>query len=251
LIAAGSSKWFKRVFAHYNENYLLRRHFQAFQLSGEIDPALQGQPVLYVMNHSSWWDGMVVYHVIANASKREHYMMMDEEQMKRYRFFRKIGAFSIDKKSSRAIVASLHYSESLLNQGHGVWLFPQGDIEHLERRPLRFQTGAGYLLERCPETIVQPVTAYYSLGLHQKAEVSLLFGEPMHRAWQQLGRKTITTMLESTLEDQLNQHRNAVISAARGELAEYRSMLKAKRSTNEVFDAWMNGVTRWKSFFGR
>lgn len=103
-------------------------------------------------------------------------------------------------------------------------------------------------MERCPGTIVQPVTAYYSLGLHQKAEVSLQFGKPIHRAWQQLGRKTITTMLESALEDQLNEHRLAVIAAARGELAEYRSMLKAKRSTNEVFDAWMNGVTRWKSF---
>lgn len=156
MIASDSSKWFKRIFAQYNENYLLRRHFHSFQLSGEIDPAPQGQPVLYLMNHSSWWDGMVVYHAIANASAREHYMMMDEEQMKRYRFFRKIGAFSIDKKSSRAIVASLRYSESLLNQGYGVWLFPQGDIEHLERRPLRFQTARAIYWSAVRERLFSP-----------------------------------------------------------------------------------------------
>jgi len=251
LIASDSSKWFKRVFAKYNENYLLKRHFHAIRMNGQIDPAPRGQPVLYIMNHSSWWDGMVVYHVIANASSREHYMMMDEEQMSRYRFFRKIGAFSIDKKSRRGMVASLRYSENLLNQGEGVWLFPQGDIYHLERRPLRFQSGAGYLLERCPETIVQPVTVYYFLGVHQKAEASLIFGDPVRGEWAQLGRKQITTTLESVLENQLNDHRGQAIAACGAELTESRSMLKAKRSTNEVFDAWKSGVTRWKSFFGR
>ncbi|MCY9697078.1 lysophospholipid acyltransferase family protein [Paenibacillus alginolyticus] len=251
MIASDTSRWFKWVFSHYNERYLLQRQFHAIDMLGDIDPAPQGRPVLYMMNHSSWWDGLIVYHAIVRDSSREHFMMMDERQMSRYRFFRKIGAFSIDKTSNRGLIESLHYSEQLLKQGHGVWLFPQGDIQHLEHRPLQFQNGIGYLLERCPEAIVQPVTAYYSLGLHHKADVSLLFGSHIQQDWLIENRKHRTARLRSRLEQQLNDHRDLVIDANGEAIVGARSLLQTTRSTNEKYDAWKNGVAKWTSFFGR
>ncbi|GFZ79387.1 glycerol acyltransferase [Paenibacillus marchantiophytorum] len=251
MIASDTSRWFKWLFSHYNERYLLQRHFHAIDTVGDIDPAPPGRPVLYMMNHSSWWDGLIVYQAIVRASKREHFMMMDEKQMSRYRFFRKIGAFSIDKSSYRGVIESLHYSEQLLKQGHSVWLFPQGDIQHLEHRPLQFQNGIGYLLERCPEAIVQPVTAYYSLGLHQKAEVSLLFGMQIEHDWLLESRKLRNAMLRARLEQQLDDHRNLVIRTNGGAIVGARSLLQTTRSTNEKYDAWKNGVAKWTSFFGR
>ncbi|MEI7024184.1 lysophospholipid acyltransferase family protein [Paenibacillus sp. y28] len=251
MIVADTSRWFKWLFRHYNEKYLLQRYFHGIELIGELDPAPPGQPVIYMMNHSSWWDGLIVFHAVMRASSREHFMMMDEAQMSRYRFFRKIGAFSIDKTSTHGIRESLQYSEQLLKSGHGIWLFPQGDIKPLEQRPLQFQSGLGYLLRRNPEVIVQPVTAYYSLGLHQKAEVSLMCGPPMLDNELQVDRRHISNVLQSKLERQLDAHRQLVIVASGDRLTGAKSLIPTRRSINERFDAWRNGVAKWTSFFGR
>ncbi|MBD2848232.1 lysophospholipid acyltransferase family protein [Paenibacillus sp. IB182496] len=245
------SPLFSRVFARYNERCLLRRHFHTVGLRGTLDPAPQGQPVLYVMNHSSWWDGLVLYQAFRRASTRRHYVLMDEAQLARYRFFGRLGAIPIDRASARASLRSLDAAAELLREGSGVWLFPQGEIRHLEERPLAFRTGAGYLMERCPTVLVQPATIYYSHGLHQKADVSLWLGEPLYGDWPQLGRKPAAQRIQDILEAQLDAHRAQVVAAAGGPPAHFNPLLAPGRSTSEAFDAFKKGVARWSSFFGR
>ena len=65
--------------------------------------------------------------------------MMDEPGLKQYPFFRKLGAFSINREQPKEIVQSLRYSKKLIDQNMPVWLFPQGEIQHQEIRPLEFQ----------------------------------------------------------------------------------------------------------------
>ena len=45
--------------------------------------------------------------------------MMLEKQLSKYRFFSKIGAYSIEPNSPKGILKSLGYTVSLLRQGHG------------------------------------------------------------------------------------------------------------------------------------
>ncbi|WP_461671298.1 lysophospholipid acyltransferase family protein, partial [Mycobacterium tuberculosis] len=137
---------FMRLFAQYNERYLLPRYLHGAAVRGAMYDGGRGRPALFIMNHCSWWDGMLVFLAITRLSgyEREHYVMMDEKQLKKFRFFRRLGAFSVDKSSQRGILQSLRYAEEKLKAGHNVWLFPQGDIRHLEARPLQFQSGTGY-----------------------------------------------------------------------------------------------------------
>lgn len=134
MIRAVKSKPFNRIFALYNHYYLLRRRFRSFTLSGSLDPLLPhtgspiepDQPVIYFMNHSSWWDGLLLYHASQQTSRGDHYVMMEEEQLRRYAFFRKLGAYSINKENASGIRTSLQYSTKLLHSGKGSGSFPKG-----------------------------------------------------------------------------------------------------------------------------
>lgn len=253
MIPAAKSSWFENVFSFYNERYLLKKQFHAIAARGNIDAVSQGKPVLYVMNHSSWWDGLLVYAVVRKLSRRGHFMMMDEKQLKQFRFFRRIGAFSVDKTSAKGVLASLRYAERLLKEGSGVWIFPQGDIRHLEERPLAFQDGAGYLLSRVPESAVVPVTAYYTVGGHQKAEAGLWIGdviEPKERAG--FNRNETSELLRERVQTQLDKHRSMAIRAGRGEqMPEFVPLIEANNDTSERFIRMKRGAGKWRSFFGR
>lgn len=254
IIPAEPSKRFNSLFLRYTEHYLLRRSFRSLSVRGHVEPqvAAAGEyPVLYVMNHSSWWDGLLLYYVAQRQSKRWHYAMMDEAQLRRYRFFRKLGAFSIDKSSARAGLESLHYTAGLLEQNGRVWMFPQGGIYHLEHRPLAFQSGIGVVLERCPRAIAVPVSAYYSISPHQQPDITLWFGEPIAEAWDTMPRKTVAALLCGRLEAQLDEHRGMAVAANGERLPGFEHLYAPGRSTSERFDVFKRKVSLWKSYFGQ
>ncbi|MFS0727322.1 lysophospholipid acyltransferase family protein [Paenibacillus sp. 1P07SE] len=250
MIKALKSPSFDRLFFFYNKYYLLRRHFHFIGLKGDLDAGTHAGGRLYVMNHSSWWDGMIIYHAFRTCSTGDHYVMMDEKQMRSFSFFRKLGVFSIDKSHPRGIVSSLRYAQALLEKGKRVWMFPQGDIRHLEQRPLEFQSGIGYLLERCPMTEVMPVTAYYSMYHHQKAEATLTAGSPLWQDWSALGKRRATAWVQEVLEGQLQTHRSRCVHGPPQLTVDFRPLLTGGRSTSEVFLSMKKKVGAWKSFFG-
>lgn len=69
------------------------------------------------MNHSSWWDGLLAYHAAGKLPGKRHYFMMEEEQLRKYAFFRKLGAYSINPGSPGDARASLRYTAGLLEAG--------------------------------------------------------------------------------------------------------------------------------------
>ncbi|WP_051217615.1 lysophospholipid acyltransferase family protein [Paenibacillus assamensis] len=251
MLYAEPSKLFHRLFRWYTEHYLIKRHFHHVGLRDEgAFQSLEG-PVLFIMNHCSWWDGLMVYYAVQHDTSRWHYMMMDHEQMSKYRFFRKVGAFSIHKSSIRGILQSLTHSVSLLERGQRVWIFPQGDIYHAEARPLHFQRGAAHILRRVPRTTVVPVTIYYSMCHYQKPGATLLFGTPMSDAWDTMVQTAITERLQQRLERQLDKHRLEVMQAGGADVPGFGALYAPPLSTDQQFERYKRGIGRWKSFFGR
>ncbi|MCD1261026.1 lysophospholipid acyltransferase family protein [Paenibacillus athensensis] len=238
MIEAHKRPGFEAVFRLYNRHYLLRRHFHSLTVLGDVDP-VESRPAVYVMNHCSWWDGLLVYEAVSRLSARAHFMMMEEQQLAKYAFFRKIGAFSIRKTSPSGIRDSLQYARGLLEQGHSVWIFPQGDIEHIDKRPLGFHSGTGLLLALCPYALAVPVSLYLMFGLHQKPEASLRFGEPLALDWAALGRKAAVQALEDAVTDQLERQRAQAIAGEPTQLAgDATALLRPGRSVSDTFDRW-------------
>ncbi|NMO97055.1 lysophospholipid acyltransferase family protein [Paenibacillus lemnae] len=249
MLEARKSKAFDSLFYRYNKHYLLQRHFQQVSFRGSLDPMELDRPILYMMNHSSWWDGLLAYHVLRTLSSGDHYFMMDERQLSRYRFFQKLGAFSIQKDSARGIIKSLDYASKLLDEDKRVWIYPQGDIYHADVRPLVFQPGIGYLLSRYPSPAVISVTMVSSLIRHQKPEISLWASNPLIEDWLGMGRKQSAVMLSAVMEQQLNEHKALVTQEQCDPSTGFIPTLRAGQNTSEVFDGFQRRLSRWKCFF--
>lgn len=167
MIAAKKSALFERAFRFY----LLPSINRSFShLYGKGITPLKG-PSLIISNHSSWWDGLLFFFLNHHVWKLDAHIMMHERGLKQFPFFRLLGGFSIDRENPKDILASLRYAEQLLKEGKTVILFPQGDEFHLETRPLQFNTGVLYLLQKCPHVPLIPVRFYYSMRREKRPEV--------------------------------------------------------------------------------
>lgn len=126
--------------------WLLKRHFKSIRLIGE--PPERHLPVLMIGNHFSWWDGFLQYRINKNYFQRRFHVMMLEEQLRRYPFLQKVGAFSIQKKSRDIIKSLRHCIDILQDSNNMLLLFPQGEIQTMHTRRYKFESGLDFILNR-------------------------------------------------------------------------------------------------------
>ncbi|WP_033541872.1 lysophospholipid acyltransferase family protein [Planococcus sp. CAU13] len=210
MIEAKKSRLFEKGFGIYLLP-LLRKSFSHLLASNVRE--IPRRPVIFIANHSSWWDGLLFFQLNHKIWKHDIHMMMHEKNLKNYIFFRYLGAFSIDRQNPKNIIRSLQYTEELLNAGKSVVLFPQGDEFHQEIRPLAFHSGIGYLLEKHPDIPVVPITFYYSFRHEQKPEVWIRQGEVLSiNEIPGETRKEKSSSLQQILTSQLDGLREEVIA---------------------------------------
>jgi hypothetical protein len=153
MIAARHQAWAERLFFAYLKG-LLRRSFHRLSLFGELPPLDRERPLLIVPNHGTWWDGFFVYILNRLLFGRKLYLMMLEEQLSRYRFFRRVGAFGIRPGRPHEVLEALRYSaEVLRDPGNALCLFPQGVLRYHALRPLGFQRGLERILGLCHTSV--------------------------------------------------------------------------------------------------
>jgi hypothetical protein len=147
MTPARHSPWADRIFLPYILRQF-RKIFHGLYFLGpvpEFDPAL---PLLITPNHSTWWDGFFFYILNKRVWKRKGYLMMLEEQLSKYRFFSRIGAFGIEPGLARKSYEALKYSADVLrDRANALCIFPQGVLRYAGVRPLEFQRGVGYILK--------------------------------------------------------------------------------------------------------
>lgn len=154
---------------------MLKRHFRRIRLIGKVPE--RNVPILMIANHFSWWDGFLQYQINKNNLHRRFHVMMLEEQLQKYRFLRRVGAFSI-KKNSRGIVESLkHCVDILQDPANILLLFPQGQIQTMHTRDFKFEKGLEFILAR-----VDKVQVVFNINLvdyfsDKKPELSIYFEE--------------------------------------------------------------------------
>jgi hypothetical protein len=106
--------------------------------------------------------------------------MMLEEQLNRYRFFQKVGAYSINPHLSTSIIEAVRYTQDILkNPNHFVILYPQGDIEPFEKRPLTLKKGLQLFIKATPTAQVLPVGFRIQYYNQKHPSVIVRFGESL------------------------------------------------------------------------
>ena len=133
--------------------FLLKRNFNSVSINGEFKD--NGNSVLVIANHISWWDGFWIMLLNLKFIKRKFHFMMLEEQLRKHWYFQYLGGYSI-KKKTRGIIESINYTTELLKQqGNIVIMFPQGQIHSMYNNTIVFEKGIERIIKNTsPETQV-------------------------------------------------------------------------------------------------
>ncbi|MEJ2052909.1 MAG: lysophospholipid acyltransferase family protein [Calditrichaceae bacterium] len=147
-----SHKWTAEKIFHTYVYRLLRKHFTSITLFDEfpeIDPIL---PTLLIPNHNTWWDGFFIYFLNDRIIKQKIYLMMFEQQLKRYPFFSQVGAYGIYPENPKAALTSLKYTLEILNEPASpkslVCIFPQGELQPWHPKGLKFKPGIEWIIRK-------------------------------------------------------------------------------------------------------
>lgn len=145
MIRAERKKWALFVFNLYLER-LLKKYFNDFRLLNSLPSISSEKSLIVAPNHFSWWDGFFIYFLLKKKTNKKVFIMMLENQLRRYWFFQKIGCFSTNPENKQSTVSTLKYTLELLKEPDNcVVIFPQGEIEPFETNSLKYNKGIEFL----------------------------------------------------------------------------------------------------------
>jgi 1-acyl-sn-glycerol-3-phosphate acyltransferase len=152
-----------------------RSAFRGLWVRGVL-PTGESARLVYV-NHSNWWDGFVL-HQLGQTAGWDAYCLMEEKNLRRYRFLSRIGAFSIRPGDAASSLESLRYARELMRQPRAaVCLFPEGELRPFGVLPLRLQRGVE-LLAKAGKRECVPVALRYAFFEHERPDVLVEVGTP-------------------------------------------------------------------------
>lgn len=100
---------------------------------------------------------------------------MLEDQLRKYHFFQKLGAFSIDQDNPKKIIETFKYIQEVINIESKPLLFtyfPQGVLQPNHIRPLNFKRGINRVIKASKRRLqIMPLSMKVLLLNDQKPEV--------------------------------------------------------------------------------
>jgi chlorobactene lauroyltransferase len=198
-------------------------------------PGETGIPVILYGNHSCWWDAVTPLLLSYGYFGHDSYAMMEEKQLVRYRFFQRIGCFSVRRDNARSALRSIAYATELLKgTDRALWIFPQGELTSIDQRPLQFFSGAARLMLALEHCWAVPVAFRYEFIGQERPEIFASFGEP----WRFQGDDNadigeMTSRLEALVEEELDRVREDIVTR---NFASYETIVRGRVSVNERFD---------------
>jgi len=172
--------WLFDGFSRYVHRFL-RKHFRAVRISrsGSAIPS-DGEPMLFVMNHPSWWDPMVGIALARTLPGYHHYAPIHQAMLAQYPIFGRLGFFGVDPQSLRSAASFLHRGEAILSQPeHALWVTAQGDFADVRTRPLDLKSGVGHLAARMKRGWVICIAFEYAFWTERTPEALIRIAEPI------------------------------------------------------------------------
>ncbi len=148
MIKADHKKWAAFVFDIYLKG-LLKKSFYDFRIINALPEIDKSKSLIVTPNHFSWWDGFFIYWLNKKILNKKLFVMMLEEQLKRYWFFQKLGCYSIDLNNNRKMITSLKYTmDLLLNSNNLITIYPQGEIQAYDEKQITLKEGIDSLAKK-------------------------------------------------------------------------------------------------------
>jgi hypothetical protein len=115
-------------------------------------------------------------HQLGEALGWDVYALMEEENLRRYPFLARIGAFSIRRQDALSALTSLRYAKGLFARPRAaVFVFPEGEQRAFGAGPMRLQRGVE-LLARAARAECLPIAVRYAFLEHERPDILLDVG---------------------------------------------------------------------------
>ena len=211
----------------------LRSGFHRIALSAPHGEDWSSLPALFYANHASWWDGWLAFFLFHERWRNQGYLMMEERQLRRYRFFQRCGCFSVDRQDAREALRSVVYAADLLRgqAGRALWIFPQGEIRPNDRRPLVTYSGAAHVACRAAPVRCVPVALRLEFFGEQRPEALIRLGAP--HIVEDTNPRTLHAEMDRRLLAEVEALHDDVMSGA---AASYATALAGRTSVNVLWD---------------
>jgi 1-acyl-sn-glycerol-3-phosphate acyltransferase len=177
MIKAKHNKYARLIFSAYL-NTILKKDFSHFYIVNEIPELPADKAILITPNHISWWDGFFIDYINRRYFKRTIFIMMLEEQLKIYKYFRMVGAYSINPGHKKEITKSLSYTSELLSEQENLVVFyPEGVLKPFDTKPGALKKGLMKLAKSNSASFAAlPVAFKLSFYNERKPEIYAYFG---------------------------------------------------------------------------
>lgn len=224
----------------------LRRSFYRLWLQSHgPTPDPRDGPIIFYLNHSSWWDGYLMYaiHRIVLRGRFDVHLLMEEKQLRAYSFFTWSGAFSINRHDPEDVQRSQQYAANLLRGGRrarALFIFPQGRIVPQDRRPLVTYPGIARIVALAPEARLCPIALRYEFLGQQWPHAFIRMG-PVHGVADPCDVEGTLAELTARLTTACDDLRDDVVE---GRLAGYGPVLRGRGGIDQRFDALLRLLPR-------
>lgn len=238
MIEANKNRAFESVFSIYTKR-LLRKNFGGIHIKGEDNFKNRNEnfPTIIFANHSNWWDAVLPFYLSHDVYRVNAYAMMDYKQLKKYRFFRMIGVFSVDRESRTGSYRSFRYAANLLSSPENVlWIYPQGVLLHSDTRPIKFEHGLARLIMEAKNVNAIPMAFSYEYLNEQNPEVfiSVL---PDFQGKGTADAAQMTKMLEEEIQDGLDEQKKRIMDK---DFSGYKTLMQGKKSPGSIMNRGEN-----------
>ena len=215
MLKVRRSKLYTLWFSWYSRRQF-KRYFNSVRVFMEagvqdMNPRI---PVILYANHAYWWDGFWSPLCTEEFFHQNLHIIIEYKQLTKHRFFTRLGAFSLDRSRPRSIFETLQYAAELLTTAserqNALWIFPQGKIEQVDKRPLLFFKGTASIVSRVLEKealiyLVSVVSRIEYLD-EQKPELFLSFKAPLLISSSEYsGADELTASMQHITENHLDE----------------------------------------------
>jgi 1-acyl-sn-glycerol-3-phosphate acyltransferase len=154
-------------------NWIIKRHFHKIEFNRP--EFSKEQSVLLIANHFSWWDGFLLYYVNKLVFKKQFHIMVLEESMRKLRFLKYLGSFSV-VKNSKSVLESLDYAAWLLNDTDNlVVIFPQGKLYSNFVDDISFEKGVAYIASKAKPNFQYALAATFTENFEHKKPTAHIY----------------------------------------------------------------------------
>ncbi len=208
------------------------------QVCGPLPCPADG-PLIVYLNHPSWWDGYMAAVINREVLRQQFagYVMMEEHQLRMYRFMTWSGAFSVNRHDRREAARSVAYISQLLRERRDrvFYIFPQGTLTPNDRRPLVTYAGVARVARQVGQATLCPVALRYEFRGEQRPEAFIRFG-PCHQVVSPIDVQECTTEVNQRLTASVDALRDAVIA---DDLRSFRVLLHGRSGIDRLFEPLM------------